>query len=125
MYDYVQTNRIKEHETDIILKYCFCKSDNAFLFIKNLSKYIISYVKKHKASKNKVQQVKKIAYQMLLSIYTKNKQKFEGIGLGFSGRIYGAKKAISFKMLFGSVPLSTLSAKIDYAQITQKTINGT
>ena len=114
-----------DEKTKIILKYGYCKSENAFLFVQNLSKYLISYLKKHKGSKNKAQQLKKIAHQMLLSIYTKNKHKFNGIGFRFSGRVYGAKKAASFKMLFGSVPLSTLSAKINFAQITEKTINGT
>lgn len=48
-----------------------------------------------------------------------------GIGFSFSGRVYGATKATSFKMLFGSVPFNTLHANIDYSRITQKTRNGT
>ena len=115
----------EKSETKIILKYTFCKSDNAYLFVQNLSKYLISYLKKHRGGKNKTQQLKKMAYKILLSLYTKNRHKFYGLGLRFSGRVYGAKKASSFKMLFGAVPLNTLGANIDYAQITQKTINGT
>lgn len=115
----------KKSEIKIILKYTFCKSDNAYIFVQNLSKYLISYLKKHRGGKNKTQQLKKMAYKMLLSLYTKNQHKFNGLGLHFSGRVYGAKKASSFKMLFGAVPLNTLAANIDYAKITQKTINGT
>lgn len=48
-----------------------------------------------------------------------------GIGFSFSGRVYGATKATSFKMLFGSVPFNTLHANIDYSNLTQKTRNGT
>ncbi len=48
-----------------------------------------------------------------------------GIGFSFSGRVYGATKATSFKMLFNSVPFNTLHANIDYSHLTQKTRNGT
>jgi len=48
-----------------------------------------------------------------------------GIGFSFSGRVYGATKATSFKTLFGSVPFNTLHANIDYSRLTQKTRNGT
>jgi hypothetical protein len=48
-----------------------------------------------------------------------------GIGFSFSGRVYGATKATSFKTLSGSVPFNTLKANIDYSRPTQKTRNGT
>ena len=51
--------------------------------------------------------------------------KILGIGFAFSGRVYGAQKAASFKMLLGSVPFNTLDARIDYANIMQQTRNGT
>lgn len=53
------------------------------------------------------------------------KSKILGIGFAFSGRVYGAQKAATFKMLLGSVPFNTLDAKIDYATIMQQTRNGT
>lgn len=53
------------------------------------------------------------------------KSKILGIGFAFSGRVYGAQKAATFKMLLGSVPFNTLDARIDYANIMQQTRNGT
>ena len=41
------------------------------------------------------------------------KHKIDGVGFSFAGRAYGGKKAASFKMLFGSIPTSTISANID------------
>ena len=52
-------------------------------------------------------------------------RKILGIGFEFAGRVYGAKKAATFKMLLGSVPFNTLDARIDYSYIMQKTRNGT
>jgi ribosomal protein S3 len=48
-----------------------------------------------------------------------------GIAFSFSGRAYGSKKAASFKILLGSIPTNTLKAEIDYANMMQKTKNGT
>lgn len=68
-----------------------------------------------------MQQLKNSVYSILRLL---SSQGF-GVGFQYSGRIYGAKKAASFKLLIGSVPLNTLDAFIDYACITQKTRNGT
>ena len=51
--------------------------------------------------------------------------RYLGIGVAFGGRAYGAKKASTFKVLFGSVPFNTLSVNIDYPNIMEKTRNGT
>jgi hypothetical protein len=55
----------------------------------------------------------------------RSRRRYLGIGVAFGGRAYGAKKASTFKMLFGSVPSNTLSANIDYSGTTEKTRNGT
>lgn len=55
----------------------------------------------------------------------RTRRRYLGIGVAFGGRAYGAKKASTFKMLFGSVPFNTLSANIDYSGIMEKTRNGT
>jgi ribosomal protein S3 len=56
--------------------------------------------------------------------YTPKYNPFLGIGFSYAGRVYGAKKAMTFTMLLGSVPFNTLQANIDYAKIMQKTRNG-
>nr|BBH42918.1 30S ribosomal protein S3 [Marophrys sp. SRT127] len=55
----------------------------------------------------------------------KKKNNHRGVAFRFAGRAYGAKKAASFKMLVGSTPFNTLRTNMDYAQVTQKTRNGT
>lgn len=60
-----------------------------------------------------------------LSLDLRSPRRRLGIGFPFPGRVYGATKATSFKMLFGSVPFNTLHANIDYSRLTQKTRNGT
>ena len=99
----------------------------------NLARFMIAFIKKNKATKNKFQQLKNIAYKILRPLCdaragrstTIQTAPLLGAGFRFAGRVYGAKKAASFKMLFGSVPFSTLDANIDYANIMQKTRNGT
>jgi ribosomal protein S3 len=53
-----------------------------------------------------------------------NRKRYRGIALQFSGRAYGAKKAMSFKISQGRIPTNTLKAKIGYSQLTQQTRNG-
>jgi ribosomal protein S3 len=52
-------------------------------------------------------------------------KKNNGVAFRFAGRAYGAKKAASFKMLVGSIPFNAVGTTMDYAQVTQKTRNGT
>jgi len=115
---------------DINIKYYYSKTHSAYTFIENLSRFLIAFIKKNKGGKNKFQQLKNITYKVLQSlilsqVLTSKSHDFLGIGFSYAGRVYGAKKAMSFKMLLGSVPFNTLHANIDYAQITQKTRNGT
>lgn len=97
------------------------KTYNASSFIHNFSRFIIAYLKKNQQNKNKLQQLKNVAGGVFkfLSFFNING------AFQYSGRIYGAKKAASFKILVGSVPLNTLDALIDYDSIMQKTKNGT
>ncbi len=115
---------------DVNIKYYYSKTHSAYTFIENLSRFLIAFIKKNKGGKNKFQQLKNITYKVLQSlilsqVLTSKSHDFLGIGFSYAGRVYGAKKAMSFKMLLGSVPFNTLHANIDYAQITQKTRNGT
>lgn len=110
---------------ELIIKHQSSKAHNASLLVQNLSRFVISFLKRNKASRNKFQQLKNIVYKLLQSLYERSGRRYLGIGIAFSGRAYGAKKAASFKMLFGSVPFNTLAANIDYANITEKTGNGT
>lgn len=113
---------------DISVRHHHSKTQNSYTFVENLSRFLIAFIKKNKGSKNKFQQLKNISYKVLQSIMfgrTYKKNPLLGLAFRFSGRVYGAKKAMSFKMLFGSVPFSTLNKNIDYAKIMQKTRNGT
>ena len=130
---------------EIIIKHQHSKAHNASLLVQNLSRFVIAFLKKNRGSKNKFQQLKNIVYKLLSSLYeqpgpvssgppegsspyipgSRKKKRYSGIGVAFGGRAYGAKKASTFKMLFGSVPFNTLSANIDYSNITEKTRNGT
>jgi hypothetical protein len=109
----------------MILKHHHSKAHNASLLVQNLSRFVIAFLKKNKGSKNKLQQLKNIAYKILLSLAKGHQNRCLGVGFSFSGRVYGARKASSLKMLFGSVPFNTLEANMDYSRIMQKTRNGT
>lgn len=109
-------------DININIKHYYSKTHDAYTLITNLSRFLIAFIKKNKGGKNKFQQLKNISYRALQSQICNN---YKGIGFRFSGRVYGAKKAMSFKMLFGSVPFNTLKANIDYAYLMQKTRNGT
>lgn len=111
------------YKVNIIIKQQYSKAQSASLFVQNLSRFVIAFLKKNKGGKNKLQQLKNIAYKVLSSL-TINHQCL-GVGLRFSGRVYGARKASSLKLLFGSVPFNTFQANLDYSQIMQKTRNGT
>ena len=123
----------KENVKDFIIKHHYSKSHSAEALTANLARFAIAFIKKNKATKNKFQQLKNIAYKILRPLCSNQAglnigsqtAPFHGAGFRFAGRVYGAKKAASFKMLFGSVPFSTLDANIDYANIMQKTRNGT
>lgn len=99
----------------------------------NLARFMIAFIKKNKATKNKFQQLKNIAYKILRPLVGATKgysskntlAPLRGASFRFAGRVYGAKKAASFKMLFGSVPFNTLDAGVDWVGIMQKTRNGT
>lgn len=103
------------------MRYHSSKAHNASTFVSNLSRFAIAFLKKSNRGKNKLQQLKGAALSILKLL---SSQRL-GVGFQFSGRIYGAKKASSFKVLLGSVPLNTLDAFIDYSGIMQKTRNGT
>jgi hypothetical protein len=109
----------------ITIKHHYEKACNANLLVQNLSLFAIAFLKKNKGSKNKLQQLKNIAHKILLPLANSQNQSLAGVGFSFSGRVYGARKASSLKMLFGSVPFNTLEANIDYSHIMQKTRNGT
>lgn len=115
----------KPTKIDVILKHHYEKAYNANLLVQNLSLFAIAFLKKNKGSKNKLQQLKNIAHKILLPLASSQNQSLAGVGFSFSGRVYGARKASSLKMLFGSVPFNTLEANIDYSHIMQKTRNGT
>jgi len=130
-----------------IIKHLYSKAHNASLLVQNLSRFLIAFLKRNKGSKNKFQRLKNTSFKVLSSLVSsaathspsgrrpsspaeaKPSRPFvtprRGVGFAFSGRVYGATKATSFKMLFGSVPFNTLQANIDYSRITQKTRNGT
>jgi len=108
---------------DIIVKHHHSKAHNASNLVSNLSRFAIAFLKKGATAKNKFQQLKNIVHKTLTALGQQN--RYLGVCFGFSGRVYGAKKASSFKMLLGSVPFNTLEANIDYANIMQKTRNGT
>jgi hypothetical protein len=106
---------------ELLVRFHNSKAHNAYSFVSNLSRYAIAFLKKTRG-KNKLQQLKNSVYSILRLL---SSQRLSGLGFQYSGRIYGAKKASSFKMLIGSVPLNTLDAFIDYEKIMQKTGNGT
>lgn len=108
----------------LILRYHNSKIYNANVFNQNVSRFVIAYLKKNKGSKNKLQQLKNIVYKILVLLLMQ-RDRHIGIGFGFSGRVYGARKAAALRILLGSVPFNTLNANIDYSSITQKTRNGT
>jgi len=108
---------------DIVIKYHHSKAHTAAAFTANISRFLIAFLKKNKGSKNKFQQLKNITYKLFCLL--SKQDKFLGVGFRYSGRVYGAKKAASFKMLLGSVPFSTLDANVDYSSLTQGTRNGT
>lgn len=108
----------------LVIKHHYSKSHSAYTLTMNLARFMIAFIKKNKATKNKFQQLKNIAYKILrpLCVGFSRQRKptsetgsapFYGAGFRFAGRVYGAKKAASFKMLFGSVPFNTLDADID------------
>ena len=105
----------------LLVRFHSSKAHNASTFVSNLSRFAIAFLKKNRG-KNKLQQLKNSVYSILCLLA---RFPSSGVGFQYSGRIYGAKKAASFKMLIGSVPLNTLDAFIDYASIMQKTRNGT
>jgi hypothetical protein len=107
----------------LLVRFHSSKAHNASAFVSNLSRFAIAFLKKSRG-KNKLQQLKYNIYSILRLLSSQSLLRF-GVGFQYSGRIYGAKKASSFKMLIGSVPLNTLDAFIDYASIMQKTRNGT
>lgn len=111
----------------VVLKHHHSKAHNASLSVQNPSRFLIAFLKRNKGSKNKLQQLKNISYKILSSSIKEQRPPYrlQGVGSPFPGRVYGATKAASFKMLFGSVPLNTLQANIDYSHVTQKTRNGT
>jgi hypothetical protein len=125
-----------------IIKHLYSKAHNASLLVQNLSRFLIAFLKRNKGSKNKFQRLKNTSFKVLSSLVSSAPSASPssrrpadakpsrvtprlGVGFAFSGRVYGATKATSFKMLFGSVPFNTLHANIDYSRITQKTRNGT
>jgi hypothetical protein len=135
------------HPIDINLKYYYSRTHSAYTLLENLSRFLIAFIKKNKGGKNKFQQLKNITYKVLQSltpnalssspfvtsatnfsnskVMVNTNETVKGLAFRYSGRVYGATKAMSFKMLMGSVPFSTLKADIDYAQLMQKTRNGT
>ena len=122
----------KDPQTSIIIKHTPTETLNSSLFLLHFSRFLITSIKKNKGGggKNKFRRLKIAAYKKLKSILLHvnnlpHSQNILGIGFSFSGRVYGGKKAASFKILFGSVPFSTLNADLDYSQIMQKTRNGT
>jgi hypothetical protein len=143
-YFYLNKFHSNFYPLDINIKYFYSKTHSAYTFLEHLSRFLIAFIKKNKGGKNKFQQLKNITYKILQSLagntnslnlvkfnnFSANSQGFAskailGLGFRYSGRVYGATKAMSFKMLLGSVPFNTLKANIDYAQIMQKTRNGT
>jgi len=84
--------------------------------------------RRSKGSKNKFQQLKNLTYKILnelLQSRSPHRFALRGVAFAFSGRVYGAKKASSFKQLFGSVPFGSYGAKIDYGAVVHQTRNGT
>jgi hypothetical protein len=109
---------------NFIIKHHYSKSYNASLFVENVSLFVIAYLKKSKGGKNKFQQLKNITSK-IISLLVTQPSPVLGVSFSFSGRVYGGKKAISFKTLIGSVPFSRLTSLIDHASCMQKTRNGT
>ena len=109
---------------DFVIKHHYSKSYNASLFVENVSLFVIAYLKKSKGGKNKFQQLKNITSK-IISLLVLKPSPVLGVSFSFSGRVYGGKKAISFKTLIGSVPFSRLTSVIDHASCMQKTRNGT
>jgi hypothetical protein len=66
-----------------------------------------------------------IFHRGLVSQGARRRKQNHGVAFRFAGRAYGAKKAASFKTLVGSIPFNTVCVNMDYAQVTQKTRNGT
>lgn len=121
-YQFLRKYAENNNNVDINIKHYYSKTCNAYTLIENLSRFLIAFIKKNKGGKNKFQQLKNITYKVLQFLI---QNQFDGVAFYFSGRVYGAKKGMSFKMLFGSVPFNTLKQNIDYAQLMQKTRNGT
>ena len=131
----------QEHQgvsTDLIIKHHCSQNYNASSSIPYSSRYLAGALKKKqsKGTKNKFQQLKNTALKAIAAAMSQDRskrhvgtavpvRKILGIGFEFAGRVYGAKKAATFKMLLGSVPFNTLDARIDYSYIMQKTRNGT
>ncbi len=115
------------NQLDLIIKHNHSKTQNASILVENMSRFAIAYLKKNKGGKNKFQQLKNISLKIMSLLLLKpiTKNKYLGAAFAYSGRVYGGKKAASFKMLFGSVPFNQFDAHIDYSNIIQKTRNGT
>ena len=112
----------------LIIKRNHSKTFDTKILVENLSKYAIAFIKKNKGGKNKSQKLKNITSKIMTSIlYSKDKKPnplFLGGAFGFSGRVYGGKKAASFKIIYGNLPFNTLKAEINYANVVQTTKNG-
>jgi hypothetical protein len=102
---------------DLTVRYHCTKAYNASNFVHNLSRFAIAFLKRSGRSKNKFRLLKDVVNNSLKHLGFQSR-------FGFSGRVYGAKKAASFVLGNGG-PLNTLDAHIDYSQIMQKTRNGT
>ena len=103
------------------VRYHSSKAHNAPTLVYNPPRLAIAFLKRSNRGKNKLQQLKSAASSILKLLSTQRL----GVGLQFSGRIHGAKKASSSKISIGSVPPNTLDALIDHSGIMQKTRNGT
>ena len=112
---------------DLIIKRSHSKVQGSHIFVDNLSKFVIAFMKKNKGGKNKFQQLKNITLRILSLSLQKpiTNDRYLGAAFAFSGRVYGGKKAASFKIILGSVPFNTLDCHIDYSNIIQETRNGT
>ena len=127
---------------NLILLHKTSRTYDASSFILYLSRFLITALKKNRGGgKNKSSKLKSLAHRKLNDVYNsymmlkmqnrweeppkRPDKKLIGIALRFSGRVYGAKKAGSFKILFGSVPFGTISSDLDFAQVMLKTRNGT
>lgn len=108
---------------EIAIKYRYTKTANAYIFIENISRFLLSYIKQNRGGKNKLQTMKRMG-EKILEVIKHKKKNIKGIGMRYAGRVYGGTRAANFKISKGSLAVNSMGVDMDYAQIYRNTKNG-